>query len=253
MCIIHIKGITFTRNIKKNCCFKSQHTVKTLWNAITNFSTQARELLRLPSWYKWPLLFVFSSARSQLLGRLTGSSRVQSPRLCRQLLDAVASHWAADRSGERSGRACFSTARAPFWTSWTWNLSVLIPMCCFTAARSEVTTGWRVLTARKRRRRKRNSGMSAPSYVVKVTFSAFVWFTCVCVCVLSPKRAENCKLSLEHQCYKRDTFKKQPWHGCLFPDDSQWHIHFLTNTWTKYLPPLELQRLAALCFLCRAP
>lgn len=75
----------------------------------------------------------------------------------------------------------------------------------------------------------------------------------VCVCVLSPKRAENCKLSLEHQCYKRDTFKKQPWHGCLFPDDSQWHIHFLTNTWTKYLPPLELQRLAALCFLCRAP
>lgn len=147
----------------------------------------------------------------------------------------------------------FSTARAPFWTSWTWNLSALIPMCCFTAARSEVTTGWRVLTARKRRRRKRNSGMSAPSYVVKVTFSAFVWFTCVCVCVLSPKRAENCKLSLEHQCYKRDTFKKQPWHGCLFPDDSQWHIHFLTNTWTKYLPPLELQRLAALCFLCRAP
>lgn len=37
-----------------------------------------------------------------------------------------------------------------------------------------------------------------------------------------------------------DTVKKEFWHGCLFPDDNQWQIHFLTNTWTKWLIPPEL-------------
>lgn len=234
MCIIHIKGITFTRNIKKNCCFKSQHTVKTLWNAITNFSTQARELLRLPSWYKWPLLFVFSSARSQLLGRLTGSSRVQSPRLCRQLLDS------------------FFHCPSSFLNILNMkpervNTDVLFH-CCKVRGHD-----WMKGTYSEKEKKKKEKQRHVSSFIRGKSNFQCICVVYVCVCVLSPKRAENCKLSLEHQCYKRDTFKKQPWHGCLFPDDSQWHIHFLTNTWTKYLPPLELQRLAALCFLCRAP
>lgn len=69
------------------------------------------------------------------------------------------------------------------------------------------------------------------------------------------KRVKNCNMSTKCQ-HLKHSFKKQLWHGCLFLDDSQWHSHFLTNTWTKYLIPLELQRhinVLALCFYAMCP
>lgn len=74
--------------------------------------------------------------------------------------------------------------------------------------------------------------------------------------VLSPKSAWKCNLSSECHQRKQDTFTEQLWHGCLFPDDSQWHHHFQTNTWTKYFIPLELLKpvnVLALCFLRLVP
>ena len=173
---------------------------------------------------------MFSGARSQLLGRLTGPSRVQSPRLCWQLLDAAASRWAADCSGGTRRASVFFHLSGSFSrTSRTWNPSALIPTCCFAAGKVRGHGWMRDTYGKKEKKKKKEKQWHVSSFMHgKSNFQCICVCVCVrvCTCVLSPKRAENCKLSSERQRYKQDTFKRQPWHGCLFPDDNQWHIHF---------------------------
>lgn len=109
--------------------------------------------------------------------------------------------------------------------------------------------GWRILQPEEEKEVRVAQLWQLP-HTVKVTFR------CIIMCVHKALK-ELKKVQIEHTMSTLlSRIPPRLWHGCLFLGDNRWHIHFPTNTWTKYLIPLELQRLVnvlALCVLRHVP